>query len=281
MNPLASVLPSLLDFLFSRDVDHDDEQDGSQHDDAIGCANELACRDERLIADATPTALAPIDLQAKAAKATYSSGSIKGKAKRTLYAPVDLSKRRVVIGLHQMGVELPSSWPSWWKVTGHLVIRTDGTPLILHPVRTRLVATNRVDRAPWHCIAIEFAVNAEGVDGSGRWYAPERNGRGRISESQIAGGRWACGWIYDEVRKAGGQVMGILPHITTGRDSRGRPNRQICPGSRIWSNVGEWAAVEYGLAIPGPTWKAGGLPLPPAWRGVYYDRADDRLLPAA
>jgi hypothetical protein len=272
MHALAGFLAQL-----THPSDASAEQDGHQHEDADGCANELACAEDRLAPPSALDQIQPIDLQAKAAGARYKSG----KAKRTAFAPVDLARREVVIGLHQMGVELPASWPSWWKVTCHVVIRTDGVPLILHPVRTRLTATNRVDRPRFHCVAIEFAVNAEGVDGSGRWALPERNGRGRISDAQVAGGLWACRWIVGEVAANGGTVRGVLPHVTTGRDSRGRPNRQICPGSRIWSEVGERAAVELELAIPGPTWKAGGLVLPQAWHGRYHAEAATRLLAAA
>lgn len=274
---MVPILPSVLATMLAPFLrtDASEEWGESLPEDADGCANEALCRIER---ESPPLAQGPVDLTAAAAKAKYSSGSLKGKAKRTAYPPVDLSKRRVVIGLHQMGVELPVRWPSWHRVTGHWVIRTDGVPLHNHPVTVRLMATNRFDRSPWHCVAIEFAGNFEGVDGSGRWYAPDRNGRGRVSQAQIVAGRWTVAKIIEQVREAGGTVEGIVPHLIAGRDSRGRPNRQICPGSRIWGEVGEWSAAEFGLAIPAPGWAVGGLPLTPSWHGPYHEVAARKLL---
>jgi hypothetical protein len=273
------ILPSVLAAMLAPFLrtDASEEWGESLPEDADGCANEALCRLER---EQPALAQGPVDLTTAAAKAKYTSGSLKGKLKRIAYPPVPLAKRRVVIALHQFGVEIPARWPSWHKVTCHWGIRTDAVPLHVHPVTTRLMATNRFDRAPWHAVAIEFAGNFEGVDGSGRWSHGERNGRGRVSQAQIVAGRWTVAKIIEQVAEAGGKVEGIVPHLIAGRDSRGRPNRQICPGSRIWSEVGEWSAAEFGLAIPGPGFALGGLPLTPTWHGPYHEVAARRLLTA-
>ena len=251
---------------------------GSSHEDAI--CDEAGCREDRERVVLVDPAEAPelVDVSAKAAKATYSSGSLKGKLKRTLYPRNVLRRRQVVIGLHQMGVELRTTWPSWWKVTAHYVVRPDGSIAKVHPVDVRLVSTNRVDRSPYACIAIEFAGNFEGLEGSGNWAWPDRNGRGRLGLQQERSGRWLVRRICVEVDNVGGEVVGIVPHCTTGRDEHGRPNRQICPGSAIWSRVGERSAAELGLAVPGPTWKAGGIVIPESWHGAHWGQVS-RYLP--
>lgn len=208
-----------------------------------------------------------VDLTDRAASSKYADGRVK----RTAFPRVVLAKRRVVVGLHQMGVEVPVSWPSWHKVTAHYVVLPDGSIVENHPIDVRLICTNRFDRAPWHCIGIEFAVNAEGVDGSGRWAGPAKNGRGRVSDRQVTAGRWLVGEIAASLRARGHDLEAVVPHRVAGRSRKGVPNRQICPGSRIWGEVGEWSAVEHSLAIPGPDFKLGGLTIPPEWRSPHYE----------
>lgn len=249
----------------------------ASHDDAV--CDVSACLEERASA---PLVEVPtiVDVTDRAARAVYSSGSVKGKAKRTLYPRNVLAKRRVIVALHQMGVEVPTSWPSWWKVTCHYAVRPDGSIARVHPIDVRLISTNRADRSPFACVAIEFAGNFEGVDGTGNWAWPDRNGHGRAGEAQLRSGLWLLAHIKAEVEAAGGILEGVIPHRTTGRDEHGKPNRQICPGSRVWSGVGERGAADLGLAIPGPTWKAGGLTIPDVWHGPDFQRVT-RYLAAA
>lgn len=219
-----------------------------------------------------------VDVEHRAASATYGNG----KNKRRRYPLVDLSNRRVLIGLHQVGVERSESrWrQTMHRVTAHRGIGPTGVRYRIHPLTTRLVATNRLDRDPWACIAVEFAGNFEGLDGSGRWYKPERFGHGRASDAQLSAGRAEVRSITREVQLVGGRVEGIVPHIIAGRDRYGRPNRQICPGSRVWSEVGEWAGAELGLAVPGPGFEVGGLEIPAGWHGPHWEAAQRNLLAA-
>lgn len=207
------------------------------------------------------------DLEQQAASARYKNGKIK----RTRYPLVDLRKRRVVIVLHQTGVERASSSTRWPKVTAHRTIKPNATIVRLHPIRTRLVAANRVDRAPFHALSIEVGGNFEGIDGSGRWASPATMGRGRASDWQIRAGRQCVFDLIDEVELLGGRVEAILPHRITGHDERGVPNRQICCGSRVWSEIGEWTADRRGLLVPAPGFALGGLSLPEQWRGRFYN----------
>ena len=92
------ILPSLFASLLAPFLrtDASEEWGESTPEDADGCANEALCRLER---EQPALAQGPIDLTTAAAKAKYTSGSLKGKLKRSAYPPVPLAKRRVVIAL--------------------------------------------------------------------------------------------------------------------------------------------------------------------------------------
>lgn len=246
-----------------------DKGDAWEADDDGGSCDDLElaeCRRER--ERARPGSVGRIvDLEGKAAAAKYKSGIVK----RTRYPRVTLAKRRVVIVLHQTGVERPSSSQRWHLVTAHRVIAPNGDRMRLHPIDVRLVAANRLDRAPWHAVSIEVGGNFEGVDGGDPdWYQPNVLGRGRATDAQLESAFAEVEMICEEVAHAGGRVEAIAPHRIAGRDEHGRPNRQICPGSRVWSGVGERAGADLGLAIPAPGLALGGLPIPDEWHGPHF-----------
>jgi hypothetical protein len=237
------------------------------------------CARERLITDAERLYRWPeIDLTERAALARYDdttdkAGNIrKGAIKRTAFRPVDLSRRRVIIVLHQMGVERSATSSRWPLVTAHRVVGPDATIYKLHPITTRLVAANRLDRAPYHAISIEVAGNFEANDGRGDWFAPDTFGRGRASVAQVEACRQLVADLCTEVALAGARVDGIVPHRVSGRDRNGKPNRGACPGSRVWSEVGEWCGAELGLRVPSEGFRVGGDPVPAAWHGEHWAR---------
>jgi len=240
-------------------------------DDLAACEAER-CATEEVIAD-----FEVVDLEGRAAKARYRGKNGKpGKLKRTRYPRVSLAKRRVVVSLHQPGVERTEArWRQTAdRVTSHRFIGPTGVRYRQHPLETRLVATNRLDRAPWHAIAIEVAGNFERLDGTGTWWNPDRFGRGRATDAQIEATRVEIASLCEEVSELGGEVEAIVPHIIAGRDRNGRPNRQACCGSRVWSEAGEWAGAVLGLSVPAPGFALGGLPVPDAWHGPYWGRCD-------
>lgn len=193
-----------------------------------------------------------------------------GAVKRTKYAPVDLSKRRILIGLHQTGVNRSEANVRAAKITAHRVIGPTGVRYRVHPITVRLDAINRFNRDPWQTVNIEISGNFERVDGKGNWYKPDILGRGRMSEAQVLACRQEIAAIVDEVEALGFEVEGIVPHCVAGQED-GKPNRHACPGSRAWSECGEWAAQEFGLAVPAPGWSIGGVPIDPDWHGRYFD----------
>lgn len=242
-----------------------------------------ACAAERCEADdledpakpgVPPVVYPVVDLEEAANGAKYRNG----KVKRTRYPPVDLSTRRVVIGLHQAGVERSESrWmQTAHRVTCHRAIGPTGNRYKVHPLNRRLVCTNRVDRAPWHCIGIEVLGNFRGMP-NGRHYKPEVFGEGYLGAAQLEALRQEIEAIIAEVLELGGVVVGILPHRTVGQNSRGVPNRQICCGFEIWSGAGEWAGAELGLRVPGPDWALGGLPIHESWHGEHWPRCERML----
>jgi len=244
-----------------------------------------ACDEDRCKADdledpakpgAPPPAYPRINLEAKAATVKDDSG----KVKRTRYPAVDLSRRIVLIGLHQAGVERGEGrWlQTAHRVTCHRAIGPSGNRYRVHPLDRRLTCTNRLDRDPYHCVGIEVLANLEGVEGDGNWYKPASFGYGRFGAAQQAALRQEIAAICEEVAgEHGGVVVGIAPHRVVGVGKNGKPNRQICCGSAIWSRGGEWAGAELGLRVPGPEWSKGGLPIPREWHGEYWPRCDRRL----
>lgn len=225
----------------------------------------------------TPTVLPTIpivDLEQVCATVRYERGSLAGKVKRTLYPRVKLAARRVVVMVHQAGVERPelakdgkSPHPRRKQMTGHRAIGPRGYRYRLHPLDVRLIAGNRMDRDPWHALHIELVGNFEGVDGSGRWSHGLTNGRGRASDAQLLALQAEIAALVDEVPRvaAGARVVAVIPHRITGRDAKGRPNREIDPGSRTWV-AAEEAAHALELLTPAPGWALGGLPVPDEWR---------------
>lgn len=273
---MSSPIPSpaaLLDLLVSwwRTTDAGDDWTEPDVDESCGPGDVEGCERDRKAGDElvarSPVVVYPVrDLQEQARLAKYDDG----RFKRTAYAPVDLRGRTVVIGLHQTGAERPESSKRWHLTTAHKVIGPSGVIYKLHPLRTRLVAINRLDRAPYHAISIETGGNFEGTDGLGDWYMPGKLGRGRASEAQLGAIVQACGSICDEVLALGGKVVAIVPHRISGRDKRGKPNRPLCPGSRVWSEAGERFASERGLQIPADGFALGGTPIPKGWHGRYF-----------
>ena len=208
-----------------------------------------------------------VDAYEAAARAKYPSG----RNKRTRYKPVDLSRRQVVVMLHAMGFERARTSSRWPLVTCHrAVVRDDGDAYIqrLHPVTTRLVAGNAVDRSPWHGVHIEVEGNYASPEG--KYWAGDRMGRSVLDEDMRDAARAAVVDLIREVEDRGGEVVAVMPHRVTGRGSNGRPNRPLCPGHEIWSQVGEWSARYLDLALPGPDFAMGGLTIPDSWHGEHW-----------
>lgn len=265
MIPFLNLLPGLIRDAgdeFQEFIESEAFTDEAQSERAI--ADEL---EDPNTPSPRPLVYPRVDLEEKAEAVTYRNG----KYKRTRYPRVDLSQRKVVIAYHQAGVE--RSEARWMKsahrVTCHRSVGPTGNRYRVHPLDVRLVATNRLDRAPWHAICIEVLGNFERIEGTGSWYKPDRFGRGVLGAAQATALRQESDSIIREVRELGGEVIGVVPHIVAGRNSKGEPNRQACCGSAI-NKVSEAVARKNGLRIPGPGFKVGGLPVPKEWRSKHW-----------
>ncbi|MGH1343831.1 MAG: hypothetical protein ACRBN8_19900 [Nannocystales bacterium] len=193
-----------------------------------------------------------------------------GRIKRTAYPPVDLSKRRVVLVIHQMGVvRTPAQLRRRAKLVTAQEVWGDGAVYIVHPDETHLIASNRFDREPYHSINFEFAGNFEGVAGSGRFFKPEQLGRSRMSAAWAQATSSRLTDKIGELRRRGIEPFMIAPHRVAGRDQDGNPNRQICCGSAQWK-IAESVAAVCNVPVPGDDYQIGGLPIPAAWRSKFY-----------
>ena len=209
-----------------------------------------------------------VDMLDEAARAVYGHN---GKSKRYRYPPVDLAAREVIVVVHQAGFEVGEGWP-WWKLSAHTTITPKARRARLHPYSIRLVAANRLDRAPYHAISIEVAGNFEGLDGSGNWWGGPRQGRGRASDAQIRAVRAEMLAIERTARAQGWEVFAVAPHRISGRNRKGQPDRPICCGSRLHAETVEWAGAELGWRVPADGFAVGGMPVDPRWHGPYWDR---------
>lgn len=272
---MSAPIPSpqaLLDLLVAwwRNTDAGEDWIEPGLEDACGPDDVEGCDRDRLegdVEDQRGRVIYPVrDLEEQARLAKYDDG----RYKRTAYKPVDLKGRVVVIGLHQTGAERPESSKRWHLITAHRAIGPTGVRYRLHPLRTRLVAINRFDRAPYHAVSIEVGGNFEGTDGTGDWYMPAKLGRGRAGEAQLSACVQECHAIMGEVAALGGKVVAVVPHRISGRDRRGKPNRPLCPGSRVWSEAGERFASQAQILTPADGFALGGTPIPNGWHGRFY-----------
>lgn len=211
-----------------------------------------------------------VDLEAAAAKSRYRTS---GKIKRTKFKPVDLRKRVVIIVLHQAGAKRGESTTAKRgpEYTCHRLIGPTGVRYRVHPIDCVLEAADAFNYRPFHALDIEFGGNFAGIAGDPRtFWRPDVLGRSVLTPAQAKAGLDEITQLISEVEAEGAIVRGIAPHRVSGNDKHGKPNRPICCGSEIWSIVGERAAMQHGLLVPGPDQTWGGLRIHDAWHGVYY-----------
>lgn len=250
-------------------------------DDAIAELGKSSSDDARDLVDNARDDADPayriVDRTAAGAKARYKPSKARraiglpGRIKRTAYAPVDLRTRRVVLVVHQRGVEqrLETLARTAHRVTAQEVWAEDGTVYVVHPDETRLVAANRFNRAPYHALNFEVAGNFPAEVGTDRYYKPEIFGRSVLT---VAWAQRIEARLTDkihELREQGIDPWLIAPHRVAGRDEHGNPNRQICCSPGPWA-AAERAAAATGVPVPAPDYAIGGLPIPESWRSEAF-----------
>ena len=201
-----------------------------------------------------------LDMREKAATAKYKNG----KLKLTRYRRRKPGTCKLVTA-HQTGVERRDDSTRFYRVSAHYVITRSGWLIINFDHDVRLASSNALDRSPYQAVNIEVSGNFEGLDGSGRWWRPDLVGKGRATPAQL---KTLC-WLLDKIAREEPIEM-VAPHRVSGRkwDKKRRkwiPNRQICPGSRVWQCAEGWA-MRNGILVPDGDDTMGGLPIEEAWR---------------
>ena len=75
--------------------------------------------------------------------------------------------------------------------------------------------------------------------------------------------------ICADEAEAGGKIEAVFPHRISGRNKHGKPNRQGCPGSRVYSHAEGWALV-HGLRAAAADERYGGTVVPEEWRSQAW-----------
>lgn len=159
------------------------------------------------------------------------------------------------------------------KINAHGCLDTDGSILLLHPLRAYLMTANHFNPV---CLSWEIMGNFEGIFGTGDWYKPGKFGRGRPKRIQLIRARQLTLWLLDpeqgppddelpapllawreECRIHGNPLKYVNAH------RQGTDNRNLDSGSEPWYHVGQWSAIHTTLEV-GPV-VGNGRPLPKAW----------------
>lgn len=160
------------------------------------------------------------------------------------------------ITLHQTGMYRFSA-RAWPKVKAHMGVHHDGSVYWIHPLESRLPASNGFNR---DTVAIEVAGNFLRNEDDPRSYWKMGGGPSTLAPEMVEGLRRAIRFITAEVERHGGRITNIHAHRQTNR------NKASCPGEAIWKAGGVWAQRELGLSDGGPGYVRGdGLPIPPYW----------------
>lgn len=160
------------------------------------------------------------------------------------------------VTLHQTGMHRFSA-RAWPKVRAHLGIHHDGSVFWIHPLESRLPASNGFNR---DTVAIEVAGNFLRREADVRSYWKKGGGPSTLTPEMVEGLRRAIRFIISEVERHGGRITHIHAHRQTNR------NKASCPGEAIWRSGGVWAQRELGLSDGSPGYvRSDGLPIPPYW----------------
>ncbi len=153
--------------------------------------------------------------------------------------------------MHQMALSRGDNPARYLNTTAHFAILPNGRIMQLHPISALLYASNGFNRTS---VAVEFAGNLP--DARGRYWRPDTFGRNKLTQAQIAAGRFLIKYLISKIG---------LKRIHAHRQAAG--SRLNCPGPDIWYYVGQWAVDNLGLSDGGQQYKIGtGATIPQAWR---------------
>lgn len=200
-----------------------------------------------LASSAVPSA--PIvDVQAEAADAIYTRGSVKGQLKRARTR--DPSKIRGIM-LHQVGVANVGDG-AWKKMSYHYGVTKDGRIYKIHPLDIKLL----------HGHGLNTTTVAVAIEGN---YGPGDE----MPAAQARALRAAIALAHDEILATGGTPEAIFAHRQT-HESRGRD-----PSEDAWQEGALWARDALGMKIPEDFKHGSGRTIPDRW--MEPDENDLRL----
>lgn len=116
-------------------------------------------------------------------------------------------------------------------------------------------ASNNANRIS---VAIEFSGNLEGSNGTR--YKPEKFGSHTLTEHQIIAGRTLMRRLACIL-----PLTHVFAHRQFGVNKAGRPNKPLCCGREIWTEIGEWSKKYLNLSDEVPDF-AKGTAIPDDWR---------------
>lgn len=176
-----------------------------------------------------------VDVEAKAAGARYKkSGELK---RRSFRAWDQLSG----IVLHQIGVREVGR-AAYPNVTAHIGVHHDGTIYRIHPLPTRLAASDALNP---DTVSIEVA----GLFGQDT----------PIPQAQVYGLRQAIRLIQQEVAANGGRIEAVYAHRQGARD------RPLDPQAGLWREGALWAEEKLGIVTRPSYTRGSGRPIPAHW----------------
>lgn len=171
------------------------------------------------------------------------------------------------ITLHQTATLFGEDPQKFRKISAHMGISRGGQVILINGLTYVVYHGNAFNS---HDVGIEIDGHFEGVEGdlSTYWKPKSKPQRTPLQPTmeQILGARKAIQWVVEKVKSHGGEVKWIHAHRQSSK------SRTSDPGSRIWKEVGMWAKATFGLHDGGPTFTAGGYPIPKEWDPSYTTR---------
>lgn len=171
------------------------------------------------------------------------------------------------ITLHQTATAKGEEPENFRSMCTHLACTSKGKALLVHNLNAKVYHGHTFNN---HDIGIEIDGYFAGVEGdlSTFWKPSSRPDRRPMTPStaQVTAALGAIEWCMREVEKRGGKIQFIHAHRQSSKD---RPSD---PGSYVWQHVGMVAKKKWGLKDGGPSFTAGGYPIPREWDPTYTAR---------
>lgn len=183
-----------------------------------------------------------VDVQDKAAKATYNRGGpgVKGTLKRGRTRPGGASGVRAIM-LHQVGVRNVGE-AAWPKMSYHYGVSEDGRIFRIHPIETLLFHGHGLNDTT-------IAIAVGGNYGSGE----------KMPAKQARALRAAIALAKRETETRGGEIESIFAHRQTSSDRGNDPSKDP------WRQGALWAQANLGVRLH-PDFRHGtGRTIPDDW----------------